>query len=115
MYIEIESPKLDDDITVGESISFASLEELNNKANEQAKEEHLAEVKKLFPQESFHNPDHVLEEAKGNYQDVLIIGWDKEGNFDVRSNSSVDGKTSLWLAQTFANKLLNGDYYPGDE
>lgn len=33
MYVEIESQKLDDDITVGESIAFASLEELNNKAN----------------------------------------------------------------------------------
>mgnify|MGYP003660787767 FL=1 len=56
--------------------------------------------------------DTVLDEAKGNYTSVLVIGWDNEGYLDVRSTNNLDQKDCLYLAQMFSNKLLNGDYKP---
>ena len=54
----------------------------------------------------------VLDEAKGNYTSVLVIGWDNEGYLDTRSTNNLDQKDCLYLAQMFTHKLLNGDYAP---
>lgn len=54
--------------------------------------------------------DLVLEKAKDTYESVLIIGYDKEGNLDVRSDASINGKEALWLIESFKTKLLNGEY-----
>lgn len=56
--------------------------------------------------------DTVLNEAKGNYTSVLVIGWDKDGYLDTRSTNNLDQKDCLYLAQMFSSKLLNGDYFP---
>ncbi len=60
--------------------------------------------------ESASNPDHVLEMAKGSYKDVLIIGYDKDGDLDVRSTNTLNAAHCLFIVQSFTNKLLNGDY-----
>ena len=59
--------------------------------------------------------DSVLESAKGLYDSVLLIGWDKEGFLNVASTNNLDQKDCLYLAQMFTNKLLNGDYQEDDE
>lgn len=56
-------------------------------------------------------PDTVLEKAKGVYTSVLIIGWDVDGNLDVRSTTDLTAADSLFLASLFSSKLLKGDYY----
>lgn len=56
------------------------------------------------------DPDHVLEEAKGVFDSVLVIGWDKEGVIDIRASLNLDHEGCLWLAALFQKKLLNGDY-----
>lgn len=56
--------------------------------------------------------DTVLEKAKGNYQSVLILGWDTEGYLDTRSTNNLDQKDCAYLAQLFTHKLLNGDFAP---
>ncbi len=54
----------------------------------------------------------VLEEAKGDYTSVLVVGWDKEGFLGIRSTNNLDQKDCLYLVQMFAHKLLSGDYAP---
>ena len=56
------------------------------------------------------NPDHVLEEAKGEYQEVFIIGYDNQNYLDVRSSTNWDAKSILFAIEKFKSKLLNGDY-----
>lgn len=56
------------------------------------------------------NPDHVLEQAMGNFGAVLIIGYDKSGELDVRSDTGIDKADALWLLKHVEWKLLNGDY-----
>lgn len=40
-------------------------------------------------QEPAHGPDVVLEEAKGNYEQVLIIGYTKDGFLDGRASNNL--------------------------
>jgi len=56
------------------------------------------------------DPDAVLEQAIGNYDNVLIIGWDKGGMLDVRADLDLTNERCLWLIKAFENKLINGDY-----
>ena len=56
------------------------------------------------------NPDHVLEQATGDYNNLVIIGLNKAGQLDVRANDSLTKAQILWLIEEFKHNLLNGDY-----
>ena len=56
------------------------------------------------------NPDDVLECAKGEYNDVLIIGYDKDGGLDFRSNTTVTHERANMLVDLFKKELLSWDY-----
>lgn len=51
------------------------------------------------------DPDVILENNKGVFEGVVIMGWDKEGN-EVFASSYADGGTVLWLAERMRKKLL---------
>ena len=70
----------------------------------------MTEIIKFYPSDAAKNPDNVLEQALNIYEDVFIIGWDKEGRLDARSSLGLQGKDLLWLIEVFKKKLLNGDY-----
>ena len=71
----------------------------------------MAEVVKFYPQNAAENPDNVLEQAIGSYGDVLILGWDKDGNLDARASLGLkSGSEVLWLLEKFKTNLLNGVY-----
>ncbi len=56
------------------------------------------------------DPDVVLENAKNEFESVIIIGYDHEGNLDVRASLNIDHKEILFMIERFKQKLLNGDY-----
>lgn len=69
-----------------------------------------AEVVKFYPKNAADKADNVLEQAVGCYQDVLILGYDHEGNADYRGTTYFsDGGNVLWLLEKFKHLLLNGD------
>ncbi len=67
-------------------------------------------VIKFYPKNAAENPDNVLEQAIGTYDEVLIIGWDKSDELIVRANLKISGRDALWLVEQFKVKLLRGDY-----
>lgn len=67
-------------------------------------------VVKLNDDSTAINPDVVLEEAKGEYSEVFILGYDNDGALDVRSSTNWDVKSILFAIEQFKNKMLNGDY-----
>lgn len=69
-------------------------------------------VIKFYPKNADEKPDLVLERAVGQYQDVLILGWDKDGLLDARSSLGMSSENVIWLMEKFKLKLLNGDYAP---
>ena len=54
-------------------------------------------VVKFFPKGAAKDPDAVLEQAIGQYDDVVIIGWDKEGLLDPRASLGLNSANILWL------------------
>ncbi len=70
-----------------------------------------AEVVKFYPADASKHADNVLEQAVGVYDQVLVIGYDKDGQFDARATMGLkDGGDILWLVETFKHKLMNGDF-----
>lgn len=67
-------------------------------------------VVKIYPPGAAKDPDAVLEQAAGEYESVLIIGWDKEGMLSVRSTTDLNGRDGLWMIEQFKLSLLGGDY-----
>lgn len=55
-------------------------------------------------------PNEVLEEAKDNFKEILILGYDIDGYLDTRSSSNLSHSDVAWLIDTFKHKLLNGDF-----
>lgn len=73
-----------------------------------------AEIVKFYPADAAKRADNVLEQAMGVYDQVLVIGYDKDGNLEARATLGLkDGGDILWLVETFKHKLMNG-YYIGD-
>jgi hypothetical protein len=56
------------------------------------------------------DPDVVLEQAIGDYQSVVIIGWDKNGKLDPRASLDLTQRDIHWMLSVFQQKMLNGDY-----
>ena len=70
----------------------------------------MCKVIKFYPKGSAEKPDLVLEQAIGEYNDVLVLGWDKDDNMDCRSTSGMTHEQVLWIITKFQHKLMNGDY-----
>lgn len=68
-------------------------------------------VVKFYPKNAADNPNAVLEQAIDQYESILILGWDKDGNLDARSTKNfADGGEILWLLENFKKNLLDGVY-----
>lgn len=49
--------------------------------------------------------DRILENAKGQYEGIVLFGFNKDGNF-IASSSYADGGTIIWLIESLKNKLM---------
>lgn len=67
-------------------------------------------VQKFYPKNAASNPDNVFEQAVGQYESAVVIGWNKDGTLDVRASLNIDHKEINWLISVFQHKLLSGDY-----
>jgi len=70
-------------------------------------------VTKLYTNGAAKNPDSVLKLAIGEYEDVFIIGHDKEGLIDIRASTNASQKEILWMLERFKHNMING-YYDKD-
>lgn len=70
----------------------------------------MAEVVKFYPANAAKNPDAVLEQAIGTYDQVFIIGYNKSDILDVRASLNFKMKDILFAIEVFRHKLLSGDY-----
>ena len=61
------------------------------------------------------NPDVVLREAIGNYESVILIGWNNDGELDFRASLNLCHANINWLIGVAQRKLLNGDYSSNEQ
>ena len=60
----------------------------------------------VIPFRTARNPDDVLEQALGVYQNVVVIGWDHDGGLDARASTNTTRENILWLIETFKRDQL---------
>jgi hypothetical protein len=70
----------------------------------------MANVVKFYPADAGKNPNMVLEQAVGIYNQVLVIGYDKEGNLDVRASLNFTIRDIFFALEAFKFQVFNGDY-----
>ena len=70
----------------------------------------MSNVIKLYPLEVEENPDAVIEQAIGEYESVLIMGYSSDGYLQVRASTNLDQGKLLWMIEAFKLNLLEGDY-----
>ncbi len=60
------------------------------------------------------DPDVVLKEAIGEFESVIIMGYDKEGGMDIRATLNLEARDVLWLIESLKAGLLEGmfEYEP---
>jgi hypothetical protein len=56
-------------------------------------------------------PDEVLERAKGDFESVIVLGYDHNGDLDVRASLNIDHANVLWIIETFKLRLLGEAYH----
>jgi len=64
----------------------------------------MSNVTKLRPAE---DPDEVLTAAMGQYEQVLILGWNKQGNMDVRATLGLEAAECVYLMKLFEAAILS--------
>ena len=67
-------------------------------------------IVKFYPKDAAKNPDHVLEQAIGDYEEVFIIGYLKTGEMDARASLNFQIEDIFFTIDAFKHKLLNGEY-----
>lgn len=67
-------------------------------------------VVKFYPKDAAKNPDAVLEQAVGVYDQVFVIGYNKDGDLDVRGTSNFTMKELFFALDAFKFMVLNGEY-----
>lgn len=71
----------------------------------------MSNVVKFYPANAADDPDNVLELAQGEYEDVLILGYDKDGEMIAAASTGFeDAGAILWLIEQFKLNLLDGAY-----
>lgn len=65
---------------------------------------HLADIRPALA------PDQVLSEAMGQYESVILIGHDHDGELDARASLNLTAAQILFLIELFKMKLLSGEY-----
>lgn len=61
------------------------------------------------------DPDKVLENAKGHFESVLVLGYSKGSEvIEAYASLNLTAAQIFFLMEQFKHKLLNGDYYDED-
>ena len=65
----------------------------------------MSNIIKLAPEAA--DADDILEDAKGNFKELIIIGWDKKDDFlRAMSSSSLSSADTVFLMKLFETALI---------
>jgi hypothetical protein len=67
-------------------------------------------IVKLYPHNAALNPDVVLEQSAGVYEEVLVIGYNKDGALDARASLNFDMKSIFFALEAFKHQVLSGAF-----
>ena len=64
----------------------------------------MSNVINLMPTEATAN--EVLEECKGDFEHVLVIGWTADEALTAKSTTSMDMKEIIYLIEVFKQAII---------
>lgn len=65
----------------------------------------MSNIIKLTPEAA--DADDILEDAKGNFKELIIIGWDKQDDFlRAMSSASLSSADTVFLMKLFETALM---------
>jgi len=64
----------------------------------------VSNVINLMPTEATAN--EVLEECKGDFEHVLVIGWTPQKQLTAKSTTSMDMKEIIYLIEVFKQAII---------
>ena len=67
----------------------------------------MGTVINLSDKEVRRTPDETLASANGEYKDLVIIGWDNDGDLSIHSNTGMLRKDVLWLIEQVKITVLD--------
>jgi hypothetical protein len=69
----------------------------------------MSKVVNLFQKNAADDPDHVLEQAKGQFKQVVVLGLDFDDRFNAMSDNVMTIAECNWLADMLKKRLLESD------
>ena len=54
--------------------------------------------------------DEIFEDCKGQFNEVLIIGWDHDNLMKAKSSSTLDIKDVVYMMEVFKQALISTGY-----
>ena len=70
----------------------------------------MSNVVKFYPKGAAENPDAVLEQAAGVYDQVFVIGYGKNGDLEVRASLNFKMRDIFFAIEGFRFMVFNGEY-----
>jgi len=64
----------------------------------------MSNVINLMPEEA--TADEVLEDCKGEFNHLLVIGWTPEEVMTAKATASLDLKETLYLLEVFKHAII---------
>ncbi len=64
----------------------------------------MSNVINLMPTQA--TADEVLEDCKGDFQHVLVIGWTPEEQLTAKATETMDLKETIYLLEVFKQAII---------
>ena len=68
----------------------------------------MSNVISLLPEEA--TADEVLDECKGEFAQILVLGWTEEGMMSAKSTTSLDVKEILYMIEVFKSVIISAGH-----
>lgn len=66
----------------------------------------MGSIHKFYPKDAAKNPDLVLEQALGEYDKVLILGYNTSDELEARASTNFTHSDMLWVLEWFKHNIL---------
>lgn len=68
----------------------------------------MSNVINLVPTEA--TADEVLEDCKGEFNHVLVLGWTEEDSLTAKATESMDLKEIIYLLEVFKHAIITAGH-----
>ena len=68
----------------------------------------MSNVINLVPEKA--SADEILEDAKSEFKEGLILGWDADALMKAKASSSLEVKDIIYMIEVFKQTLINCGY-----